>query len=67
MAQRDGQLSRRILPLTFAEDGTIITLPPVYQDEGAPEQAWIGVAPPEGVTISWELSRPIHGGVLPEA
>jgi hypothetical protein len=66
VAQRDGQVSRRILPLTFAEDGTIGSQPPVYQDEGAPEEPWIGVPPPEGVTISWQLNKPIHGGVLPE-
>lgn len=66
VAQRDGQLCRRILPLTFAEDGTIGSQPAVYQDEAAPEEPWIGVPPPEGVTISWQLNRPIHGGVLPE-
>ena len=67
VAQRDGQLCRRVLPLSIADDGTISAQPPVYQDEGAPEEPWIGVPPPEGVTISWQLSRPIPtGGVLPE-
>lgn len=67
VAQRDGALCRRILPLTFAEDGTIGSLSPVYQDEGVPEEPWIGVPPAEGVTLSWEIRKPIPtGGVLPE-
>lgn len=66
VAQRGGQLCRRVLPLTFTEEGVIGTLDPVYQDEGAPAEAWIGVPPPEGTMISWQLSKPIHGGVLPE-
>jgi len=67
VAQRDGTLCRRVLPLTFAEDGTIRSLNPVYQDEGAPEEPWIGVPPAEGVTLSWKLRNPSPtGGVLPE-
>jgi hypothetical protein len=31
--------------LTFAEDGAIGSLNPVCQDEGAPEEPWIGVPP----------------------
>ncbi len=67
VAQRGGGLCRRVLPLTFADDGTIGTLPPVYQDEPTPAEPWTGVPPPEGVAISWEIARPVHtGGVLPE-
>lgn len=45
-----------------SEDGTIGTVNPVYQDEGAPEEPWIGVPPAEGV-----IRRPIPtGGVQPE-
>lgn len=66
VAQRDGEVCRRVLPLTFTEEGVIGTLDPVYQEEGAPEEPWIGVPPPEGVTISWQLNKPIHGGVMPE-
>lgn len=66
MKQGLQQLCRRILRLTFAEDGTIGALRPVFQDGGAPEAPWLGVEPAEGVTISWQLGRPIHsGGVLP--
>lgn len=67
VAERDGQLSRRILPLTFADDGTIGAQPAVYQEEGPPEEPWIGRAPAEGVAITWELARPAPtGGVVPE-
>lgn len=67
VAQRDGELCRRILPLTFAEDGTIGSQPPLYQYEAAPEVPWIGVAPPEGVAIAWQPKRPLPtGGVIPE-
>lgn len=55
------------MPLTFAEDGTIGSLNPAYQDEGPPEDPWIGVPPSPGVKLSWESARPIPtGGVLPE-
>ncbi len=56
-----------MLPLTFSEDGKIGSLDVVFQDEGVPEEAWIGVPPAPDVTLSWELVKPIHGGVLGEA
>ncbi len=68
IAQRDGLAARRVLPLTFAPDGTIGSLDPVDYEEWTPdpEGAWIGVPPSQGTTLGWEATGKVPGGVLGE-